>query len=626
VAFLEGGDLLTYLHSCVSTKRHAVRVPDPACYLNSYLTDMDVHVGLHEVCLGPVDAPEAVIACLSPVAQQGQPAYPQATYPGILTVLNTLPFEWRSTQRYLPLARDKAAAELRKYVRSHASARKGGVTRLAERLKKEESAIVERVADERSQEASAAQAVVEHGHYSAGYLTFTVVVWDKDREVLLRKAQQVEATLNTEQFICKRETYNTAEAWLGTMPGNTLANVRKPLLHSYNFAHLFPATAMWRGQQWNAHLDGPVLTSGLNRHGAPVGISLHHNDVGHTGIMGTTGDGKSTLLNLFCLMTRRYKRHEVVIFDKEGAAQILTYLVGGTWYDLGKTPLQPLAQVDNAYERSWAVDWLSGLLAMEQVRVSPRIKTSLHEALLELGTWEVHKRTMTNLVGLLEHPVARQGLGLYTHAGPYGIVVDGDTETISSQDWLCFEMGSILESPHLLASVLPAVFHIRERRMRGNPTLFGLHEAWIALDNAYWETRFRAWLKGFRVKNGYLVALNQSLGEAVNAKIMPALLDNIQNWIFTPNDKAEEEEIGKYYRAIGLNTRQREIIRGGTVKRDYYVVTKTGQAMLDFKLGAVTLAACRTWEPDALARYAALYAASPETFAHTYFQEQGIEL
>ena len=163
VAFLEGSELLTYLHSCISGKRHQVRVPTPACYLNSYLSkDVDIHVGLNEVVLGPVEDPEAVIACISPVAQQGQPAYPGATYPGILTVLNGLPFEWRSTQRYLPLAREKAAAELRKYVRAHASARKGGVTRLRRTPQKRECDI-ERVAEERAQEASAAQAMVEHG-------------------------------------------------------------------------------------------------------------------------------------------------------------------------------------------------------------------------------------------------------------------------------------------------------------------------------------------------------------------------------------------------------------------------------------------------------------------------------
>lgn len=627
VGWLEGSALLTYLHQCVSVKQHPVRVPSPACYLNSYLTaDTDVHVGLKEVVLGPVEDPDAIIACVSPVPQHGQPAYPNATYPGILTVLNALPFEWRSTQRYLPLARDKAAAELRKYVKSHASAKKGGGARLVERLKKEQSAIVEQVAVERSQEASQAQAQVEHGHYSAGHLTFTVVLWDKDREVLARKVQQVEATLNTEQFVCKRETYNCAESWLGTMPGNTLANVRKPLLHSYNFAHLFPATAVWRGQRWNGHLDAPPVLIAVGKHQTPVGVSLHEGDVAHAGIIGSTGDGKSTFLNLLCLQARKYPGQEVNIFDKAHAARKLTAAVGGMWYDLGRTPLQPLANLDRPYEIAWAVDWIEALLLQERLTVTPDIKAEAHEALVELATWDVQKRTMTSLAGLVEHPMAKQALKMYTHAGPYGQTTDGDHDSIADHPWCCFEMSTILETPRLLGAILPALFHRLEQRLTGVPVMYVLHEAWIAFDTPYWSERLRGWLKGLRTRNGAVVMATQSLSDAVNSPIMGALLDNVATWIFTPNRKAETAEIGKYYEAVGLSSRQRELLATSTKKQDYYLLQDSGQALVQLKLGPLALALCGTPDPAEVAALEQQIETHGATFAERYLAERGIPL
>jgi type IV secretory pathway VirB4 component len=628
VKLLEGNALATYLHSCCTFHRHGVRMPDPACYLNTYLSqDVDYNMGLYP-SLGAVEAPDLWIACVSPQGQQGQPASPNVTYPGILTILRTLPFEWKCVQRYLPLNRDEAVKIIRRYAQQHKGQRQKGFSHRLNRYKKNAPAseVFDKSAEDRAQEASDAQAMVEAGHWSQGYLSLTVVLWDKDRTMLARKVQQTEAALHDEQYMAKAETYNTGDAWMGTMPGDHKSNVRQPLMTSLNFCHGFPATASTRGIAWNARLDGPPLLMAQGRKLTPVGISTHHGDVGHSATIGMTGDGKSTWNNLCDLSWLKYPRSEVSIFDKGGAAQVLTYLVGGAWYDLGVTPLQPLADLHTPHEILWAVDWASGLLEQEHVVVTPRIKKAFHGALLTLATWGPDKRTMTNFASLVTHDEAQEALALYTQAGPYGQVLDADHTEIGSNRWVCFETNSILERPSLLASVLPVVFHLREKRLRGAPARYTLHEGWVALDTAYWANRLRGWLKGLRVKNGSVHLSNQSLAEAVTSHIMPALLDNIATWIFTPNDKALEEEVGKYYRACGLNLRQRELIKDAIPKQDYYIKAKTFQAMVNLCLGPIALGVCRTYEPEELDRWAALYAQDPEGFVATYCQQVGITL
>jgi len=44
--WLDDGETLTYLHSCVSTKRQTVRVPETPMYLDGMLADQDLAGGL----------------------------------------------------------------------------------------------------------------------------------------------------------------------------------------------------------------------------------------------------------------------------------------------------------------------------------------------------------------------------------------------------------------------------------------------------------------------------------------------------------------------------------------------------------------------------------------------------
>lgn len=616
---LEGEQLLAYLKSTVSTKQHRVLVPEPAHYLDTYLTDQDFHGGIYPM-LGPQDQPDAHLRCLGIKAR----GYPEATYPGIWDVLTTLPMELRAVVRYLPLDRDAADQQLNTARKSHYGQRKRGSAVLAERFSRKETALMEVAALDYAAEAAEAQAEVRKGRVSMGYLTSTVVVWDADLETVTHKTEAVEQALSSAGFSSKVETLNAVDAWRGTIPGNLYANVRRPLLHSLNLAHLFPSSSVYRGPQWNTHLSGPPVLMARGKGHTPIRVCLHEDDVGHTGLIGSTGDGKSTFLNFLCLQQRRYPEQEIVIFDKMHAARKLTAAVGGLWYDLGHAPLQPLARLHEAYEIPWAVDWLEALLTQERVSVTPDIKDDLYVALVELATWDIRKRTMTSLTGLIQHPMAKVALKMYTKDGPYGMVTDGEDDGIGNNPWLCFELNTILDTPRLLGAILPALFHRLEQRLTGVPTLYVMHEAWIAFDTAYWAERLRGWLKGFRVRNGSVVLASQSLADAVDSPIMPALLDNVATWIFTPNNKARTKQIGEYYEAVGLNERQRELLELATKKQDYYIVQNGGQSMIQLDLGPMALAFCGTPDPAEVREIEAMIEQDSTNFAENYLRARGI--
>ena len=69
------------------------------------------------------------------------------------------------------------------------------------------------------------------------------------------KLLAVERIINGRGFVTIRETLNAVEAWLGSLPGNPYANVRQPIVHTLNLAHMMPVSAVWAGPEANRHLE-----------------------------------------------------------------------------------------------------------------------------------------------------------------------------------------------------------------------------------------------------------------------------------------------------------------------------------------------------------------------------------
>jgi type IV secretory pathway VirB4 component len=333
--WLEGEELLTYLHSTVSWKTHAVAVPNHAAHLDTYLADMDLERVWVPGQLGRW--PRLGGQYLRCVSAQ---AYPPATVPGMLEVLEELPMEYRACERYLPMTRQQAVREAQKYGDSHYGKR----TRDGRSQGR-----VEMIALDYSDEASQFQRGIEHGRYSAGQLTQTVVVWDADFAQATEKAEQVEQALNAAKYTAKVERANTRAAWEGTIPGNVSSNCRRVTMTSENLAHLFPATAPMVGPSSNAHLGGPCLLRVTGRNRTPVNLDPYEDDLGHMFIIGPPGAGKSFFLATEALQWLQYPRAHVYAFDKDQSMRCMTYAVGGRWHDLG-SEVEALMQRATALE------------------------------------------------------------------------------------------------------------------------------------------------------------------------------------------------------------------------------------------------------------------------------------
>ncbi len=586
--WLDDTETLTYLHSTVSTKRHRVRVPETPVYLDALLADQPLTGGL-EPRLGSEHLRVLTII-----------GFPTATTPGLLDDLNRLAFPYRWSTRAILLDKTDATKLLTKIRRQWFVKRKSIAAILKEVLTNEASALVD--TDASNKAADADMALQELGADVAGmaYVTATIVVWDADPRLADEKLRLVEKVIQGRDFTAMVETVNAVDAWLGSLPGHAYANVRQPPISTLNLAHMIPLSAVWAGPERDEHLGSPPLLYGKTEGSTPFRLSLHVGDVGHTLVVGPTGAGKSVLLALMALQFRRYANSQVFAFDFGGSIRAAALAMGGDWHDLGggltegddfSVSLQPLARIDNTYERAWAADWIVAILTREAIQITPEVKEHIWTALTSLASAPIGERTITGLSVLLQSNDLKQALRPFCVGGAYGRLLDAEAEHLGSAAVQAFEIEGLVGTGAAPA-VLSYLFHRIGDRLDGRPTLLIIDEGWLALDDEGFAGQLREWLKTLRKKNASVIFATQSLSDIDNSSIAPAIIESCPTRLLLPNERAIEPQITAIYRRFGLNDRQIEILARAVPKRDYYCQSRRGNRLFELGLSEVGLALC----------------------------------
>ena len=513
---LYDSETLTYLHGTISTKRHKLVAHDAPIYLDAILSDEPLSTGL-EPMLG-----DHYVRTLTVLG------FPNSTRPGMLDGLNHLNFPYRWTTRFIALDKTEATKALTKLRRQWFNKRKSITALMREVLYNEPVQLLDSDADNKVVDADLALQALGGDHVSFGYLTTTVVVLDKDRDRADDKIRAIERVIHGAGFTTIRESINVVEAWLGSLPGHVYANVRQPLIHTLNLAHLLPLSSVWAGPERDTHLDGPPLFVAETSGSTPFRFSIHVGDVGHTLIVGPTGAGKSVLLALIALQFRRYPESQITIFDKGNSARAAILAMGGAHHALGSDgslAFQPLAHIDDPAERSWAAEWIASLLAHEKVHVTPEVKETVWSALSSLASAPRPERTLTGLSVLLQSNALKSALMPYTLEGPFGRLLDADSDALALADIQCFETETLMHEASAVMPVLTYLFHRLEEGFDGRPTLLVFDEAWVFLDDPLFAARIREWLKTLRKKNVSVVFATQSLADIANSSIAPAIIE-----------------------------------------------------------------------------------------------------
>lgn len=327
---LQGNNLVKYLSSTISKNKHPIGCPEQPILLND-LADQTLVGGL-EPMLGEHHI--RFISCKG---------WSSESYPLILNKLLQADFPLRYVIRYICIGKEDALSEIQKFS-SSLRANSHSLSHLIKSVFLPNDAIDEQTdsyCEHRADECEAAKELVNSDIMSIGYLTLTVMVWDKDISLVNEKVRTVGKIINEKGCISVNESFSAVGCFLGSIPGNLVANVRRSRLTSLNVSHLIPISSDWQGQKENPYLNGPSLF--VARSGNSVfNHSTHVSDVGHGMIVGPIGGGKSYLMKFSAQSFLKYPDANAIYIDKDYSALGLTRFLGGTHFDLGKDDIDQI--------------------------------------------------------------------------------------------------------------------------------------------------------------------------------------------------------------------------------------------------------------------------------------------
>ncbi len=592
-------DLLAHLQFCISGVLQPVRVPTIPMYLDGVLGSRHLVGGLIPRLEDGLDKKHLAVLSID--------GLPQESWPAMFAALDSMPFELRYSTRFICLDQYDAEKEITTYVKGWNQR----VLGFLDQFLNNPNAKVNRDALRMREDAEEARLEVQSGHVGAGYLSSTIILMDEDVEALQDNARELRRTIQTQGFGCRIESINALEAWLGSLPGNSYANVRRPLLTTLNLADLLPLQSVWTGSPVSPcpfyPPDSPPLAVFLTDGSTPFWFNLHEGDLAHTAIFGPTGSGKSTLLATIAAQFLRYEHGRIFAFDKGNSLFPLCDGTGGAHYEIATedslcfTPLQRIDE--SATEMAWAENWIESLLELQGMTVLPAHREAIHNAMAGLATQPEHMRTLSHYMDAVQDISIRQALAYYTQRGAMGMLLDARTDNLGMSPFIVFEMEELMKKgDRNLIPVLTYLFHRIEKALDGKPALLILDEAWVMLGHPVFRDKIREWFKVLRKANCGVILATQNLSDAKNSGIMDVILTSCPTVIYLPNRQARNDDEYAFYRSCGLNDRQIGILANATPKRDYYMVNPSGRRLFQLGLGPVTLSFVGVSDKESLAR------------------------
>jgi type IV secretion system protein TrbE len=610
-------DFLRWLQFCATGLNHPVQLPNNPMYL-------DALIGGQEMWGGVV--PKIGRKFVQAVAIEG---FPLESTPGILTALGEQPCEYRWSSRFIFMDTHEAVAHLDKFRKKWKQKIRG----FFDQVFNTNSGTVDQDAMSMVADAESAIAETNSGLIAQGYYTSVVVLMDENRDKLETAARSVEKAINRLGFAARIETINTLDAFLGTLPGHGVENVRRPLINTMNLADLLPTSTIWTGLN-EAPCPmypplAPALMQGVTHGATPFRLNLHVRDVGHTFMFGPTGAGKSTHLALIAAQLRRYKGMSIFAFDKGMSMYPLAKATGGKHFtvasDDDKLAFCPLQFLETKSDRAWAMEWIDTILALNKVETTPGQRNEIGNAIMSMNASGA--RTLSEFSVTIQDEVIREAIKQYTVDGTMGHLLDAEEDGLSLSDFTVFEIEELMNLGEKYAlPTLLYLFRRIERALHGQPAVIILDEAWLMLGHPAFRAKIREWLKVLRKANCLVLMATQSLSDAANSGILDVIVESTATKIFLPNVYARDEDTAALYRRMGLNARQIEILATAIPKRQYYYVSENGRRLYDLALGPLALAFVGASDKESVAAIKALETKFGDDWVHEWLAGRGLNL
>ena len=593
-------ELVNYFHYCLNNEMLAIKIPTDGAYLDTILGLKDLHTG-DRLLYG-----DNYIAI---VRIQG---FPEESFPQILGALDQLAISYRWSTRFIFLDQHEAVSALQKFHRKWKQRIRGFITQLLNA----KGGTINEDALLMTQQVQSALAVAHSGQATYGYHTPLVVVQNPDPDVLEDQARMVRRAIQELGFAAEIEEFNTTEAWLGSLPGHPVPNVRRPIEHTANLSHLMPLTSIWAGSPVHPNprypANSPPLFVADTTGQTPFRCSLHYGELGHVLMFGPPRAGKSTALATFAWSQLRYEGATVCAIEKGRTMKTLCQAVKGLHYEIAgdsSPSFCPLWHIDTLTDRAEKADWVATCFELQHQRPPlPHHTDAINRALVLLSKSE--DRSITHFIATVQDHEVREAMHYYSLAGTMGHLYDAEQDGLAEHHFIVHEVGELMALKPVAS--IPGIMHIFSqfrRQLKGQPAMLILDEAaTVVFDNDLMTEKLRQALKDLPKLTCQVIIATHSLAEAIYSRLFVVLVESCPYKIFLPNADAGVTGTAAHpgphdlYLAMGLNPVEIDIVRYSTPRQDMYITCPEGRRLTRLGLGPKAMAFCGISDPAELRR------------------------
>jgi type IV secretion system protein VirB4 len=394
-------------------------------------------------------------------------------------------------------------------------------------------------------------AVAYHRH-APGEMGLTIVVSGPQA-----KAAAVQATRHFSVFdgVLVEQADNRTMAWLGMLPGQQACNLRRLFVLDIHAADMSPLFSVNTGRERDDRGRPPLLMCRTQQH-TPHAVHLHvHGDLGHTGVYGPTGSGKTYLLNAMARGVRKQYDASTVIFDIGHGYRALAAELGGSYLEFGLSTgaaLNPFECEGDAADRYLLLNFVRLLVAgRDDFPISDADAGELRRAISALFEMPVPMRRLSTLMRLGLPAAVSDRLAPWVGHGPYAQLFDHERDTVQWSSLQVFEFGALREFPDLQQPLLFVILHRLTRRLsRDRLTVAFLDEVWRFVKHPvlrdYLHEAFKTWRKHH---DAALVIATQSIAD-FDPVMLETVVESCAHTYLLANPDADHR---RYAEVFGLN-------------------------------------------------------------------------
>ena len=517
-------------------------------------------------------------------------------------------------QNYRFLNNDKAKEVIMSMEQFYRSQIKTPIVQLIEKISGIESSKIDNGQLILANDAQEALIDLTVNEINYGYHTMTLLINENDENsLILTKNSLVEILTNSGYGLIQEVIYQLG-AFLSTLPGSTDINIRSKLISSRNLSDMAITRSVSNSKGENKYLTSkrksfsPYLCIFNTRSGVPFKFNFHVGDVGHFMIIGPTGGGKSTFVNLMVIMWQKYSPCRVIIIDKDNSCYTTIKSLGGSYIDFKSRDIKlckmnPLRWIEDDHRDFQLTSWIICLIeAFNDSNISSSQVSTLKKAISYLKKNENSTVTLTNFHFMLEG-IDRD---LSSRLLPWLKNPTSDLNSIESifdneeDDFILelksdksgiigIDLGNILNNKKIIEPLIQYLLISIDELIDGHtPTMIYLEESWYLLENIKFRSVFEDWIKSLRKKQTIVGLSTQSVEDILKSGISSSLNDNIRTRIFLANYQAQASH-SIYSGLLGVSDKDINRIKNMRRKMNYLIWQDGRVRLIETNLNKIIL-------------------------------------